>query len=369
MPTITEFENLFQSGKLPHSCPCSQVAAQRSAFISLIPTFHQVCSSKLIEESFLNTLNYIISLHATDHHSDIRLYGLHMFKTVGSLCSLANTITIDAMTNFLTTSWISTYTLPRRQFHEEAQALIIDFQTDLKNTFKQLLNLARAINQGNQLLSVKVSNFFFDGLFDSDGHLINVRTYTGIMLSTNDTLSSCSCLLNTCSQQLGFLKMSDDGQTITSFIEVPGMYGTCYLLDSLRLSTFECWFNETCTGLVIFLMTFIPLQNGIEPLNSSMLIRFSPNTTIGDIIDELMIEMWTNITNYETYYNICKPLTCTYTLYRRFNWLYTITILTSVFGGLSVSLRAACPLLIKLYVCCRRKRDVSTISKYLFIYF
>ena len=369
MPTISEFENLFQSGKIPNSCPCSQIAAERSAFISLTPTFHQVCSSKLVDENLLHSLNYIINSRAVDHHSDIRLYGLHMFETLGSLCSLANATTTDAMTNFLTTSWVSTYALPREQFHEQAQALITDFQTGLKNTFKQLFSLARAINQGNQLLSTRASNFFFDGLFDSNGHLINVQTYTGIKSSFNDTLSSCSCLLNTCSQPLGFLKMSDDQRTILSFMEVPGMYGACYPLDSLRVSTFECWFNETCTGLVMFLMTFMPTENSVEPLNSSMLTHFSPTTTIGEIIDDLMIEMWANITNYETYYNICKPLTCTYTSYRRFDWLYTITILTSVFGGLSVSLHIVCPLLIKLYVCCRRKRDVSTISKYLIIYF
>jgi hypothetical protein len=363
IPTVTEFENLFQNGKLPNSCPCSQIAIQRSEFISLIPTFHQVCSSELITEDWLDRLSYTTNTRSVYYYLDIRSYGLDMFRTILSFCLLANETTTDAMTSFLTTDWVSTQVLSRQQFYEQVQALMIDFQLGIENTFKQAFSIAREINQGNQVLSSRVSNFFFNGLFDSNGHLISVQTYIGTMSSVTDILPSCSCVLNTCSQPSGFFDLNNDGQTFKLIFEVPGMYSACYPLDGLRISTFECWFNETCIKLVLSYLAPFPVETQYDPLNSSMLIRFSPTTTIGDIIDDVMIEQWTNVTNYETYYKMCRPLTCTYSSYRRFDWLYTITILTAVFGGLSVSLRIACALLIKLYVNCRRKRAVATASK------
>ena len=362
-PTITEFEDLYQSGKLPHSCPCSQIAIPHSEFISVIPTNHEVCSSQLISDDWLDRLAFRNYFQAV-YYLDVRSYGLDMLRTVRSFCLLANETIIDALTNFLAANLISTQMLSRQQFHEQTEALIVDFQSNVENTFKQVFSIARQTNQGDQVLTSKRSNFFFDGLFDSSGLLIDVRTFTGIKSSINDTLPSCSCVLNNCSQPLSLFDYNNDSQIFTLIADIPGMYSACYALDGLRMSTFECWFNQSCIELILSHLIPFPIEIYFQPLNSSMLSRSSPFTTIGEIIDNLMIEMWRNITNYERYYNSCRLLTCTYTSYQRFDWLYTITIVTSIFGGLSVSLRIICLLLIKLYFYCRRPRSVPTSSKY-----
>ena len=363
MPTISQFENLFEAGKLPRSCPCSQLAIPYSEFLSLIPTFHQICSSKLISDDWLDRLGYSGTTRPIYYYLDVRSYGLDMFRTLQTFCSLANSTVTDAMTNFLANDWVSNQVWPRQQFQEQIQAFIIDFQSTMKNTFKQELNMAHEANQGNQLLSSRVSNFFFDGTFNNDSHLISVRTYMGTILSTTDMLPTCSCLLNTCSQPLGFFNTSNNGQTVALIVEIPGMYSACYALDGFRLSTLECWFNETCIEIVISHLTPYPVEPQIDLLNSSMLIQFSPITTIGDIVDVLMIEEWTNMINYEMYYKTCKPLTCTYTSYHRFDWVYIITVLAAVFGGLCVALRVICPFLINLYFSCRRNRAETAEGK------
>ena len=367
MPTITEYEDLYQNGKLPRSCPCSQIATPHSEFISLIPNFHQVCSSQLITDDWLDRLVYQSSFQSISqsfYYLDIRSYGLDMFRTVRSFCSLANETITSGLTNFLATNLISTQALPRQQFHEQTESLMVDFQSNVENTFKQVLSIVRQTNQGDQILTTKMSNFFFDGLFFRDNLSIVFRTSTGIKSSINDTLFSCSCVLNHCSQPLGFFDYNNGSRIFTLNADVPGMYSACYPLDGLRISTFECWFNESCIEFILSHLTPFPVKTYFEPLNSSILIRFSPFTTIGDIIDNLMIDMWANITNYERYYNSCRPLTCTYTSYQRFDWLYTITIVTSIFGGLSVSLRIICRLLVKHCFYCRRQRSVATSSKY-----
>ncbi|CAF1492900.1 unnamed protein product, partial [Rotaria sordida] len=81
-----------------------------------------------------------------------------------------------------------------------------------------------------------------------------------------------------------------------------------------------------------------------------MLVRFFPTTNLGDIIDEVMVERWTQVTKYEAYYKVCQPLKCVSTYSGRLDMLYVITILTALFGGLSVSFRVISPVLIKVYV-------------------
>ena len=363
MPTIDEFEDLFQIEKLSYSCPCSEIAIERSKFITLIPSFHPICSSELLSSDWAESMTYSSFSRDVYHYLDIHSYGVYVFEITLSFCLLANETTIDAITTFLSTDFVTTQVLSRQQFGEQTRPLISDFQLDLENTFKQQLNIADKTNQGNQVLTNRGSNFFMDGLFDSNGHLISVRIYTGAVLFRNDSPPLCSCLLNICRQRIGVYDGLMINRNVTLAVEVPGMYSACYPLDAFRISTFECWFNKSCMDLVWNTMDNVPIEPYFNPLNSSNLIRFSSNTTMGDIIDNMMIDAWTNLTHYEKYYNICRPLTCTYTSYHRFDWVYTITILTSVFGGLSVSLRIACPIIIKLYFRCRRKRSVSTESK------
>ena len=363
MPTINEFEDLLQSEKLTYSCPCSEVAIKRSNFITLVPNFHPICSSELLSSDWIESITYSSFGRGTYHYLDIRSYGVYLFETALSFCLLANETAVDAITRFLSIDFVTTQVLPYPQFSEQTRALISDFQLDLENTFKQLLNIVDKTNQGNQVLTNRMSNFFMDGILDSNDHLISVNTYAGAVLFRNDSPPLCSCLLNRCSQRIGIYDILITIRNVTLNLEVPGMYSACYPLDAFRISTFECWFNKSCMDLVWLTLDVIPIEPYFDPLSSSDLIRFSPNTAMGDIIDSLMIDRWTNFNDYEKYYNICRPLTCIYTSSRRFDWLYTITILTSVFGGLSVSLRIACPLIIKFYFRCRRKRSVSTDSK------
>ena len=361
-PSVSQFEELYQSEKLPYSCPCSEIAIQRSNFITLSPLYHQVCSSALVTDDWLDRLSYSTDTRSKYYYFDIRSYGLDMFRTILSFCSFANQTTTDAIFNFLSAYWIGNRVVPREQFHQQIEAVLGDFQSSLKYSFKQWFTIAREVMQGNQVLSSRQSNFFFDALFDESGDLMHVQTYLGIKLSTNGTLPTCSCVSSTCSQPLGFFRFNDFIQNFILIIEVPGMFSACYPLDALRVSTLECWFNSTCINMVFSNLNPFPVERQFEPLNASVLINYAPTTPIGDIIDHLMIEQLLNDTQYEKYYNSCKPLVCTYTSIDRFDWLYIITTFLGVFSGLSLCLRLICPLVIKIYIRLKQRRTIIRID-------
>ncbi|CAF3566769.1 unnamed protein product [Rotaria socialis] len=283
-----------------------------------------------------------------------------MFRAIISYCILSNSTINDALATLLNTYLITTETLSRQDFNEQTQVLISNFLSNVKQTFKYMSVLAHETTRGNQLLSSRVSNFFLDGIFDSNQNLIRVQTHLGTMSSIDDMLPTCSCALSMCSQLLGFFNRSSNGSIFTLITEIPGMYSACYPLDGLRKSTLECWFNDTCIEIISSNLTPFPVDISFNPLNASQLIRFSPKSTLGDIIDEIMVEEWRQTISYEAYYRSCKPLKCVFTYTHRLDLIYVVTTLAAVFGGLSVSFQIVCSWLIKFYVHRRRTNTVST---------
>ncbi|CAF3891815.1 unnamed protein product [Rotaria sp. Silwood1] len=135
---------------------------------------------------------------------------------------------------------------------------------------------------------------------------------------------------------------------------LPGLFVGCLPIDGLRMSTLECFFSSNCINTILNYLEYYTLPDKSEsfnfslpavlplvvnPLNESISSRFSSVTPIGEIIDELFIEKWENITSYESYYAACAPTICNYKYSQRRGVLYVITSLLSLYGGLTMSLR------------------------------
>ncbi len=88
--------------------------------------------------------------------------------------------------------------------------------------------------------------------------------------------------------------------------------------------------------------------NGNLALNPNLTSRFYVNSTVSDIMNALMIENWTENINYSFYYNNCNPISCSYTIIKRFNILTVLTTILGLIGGLSVVLGIILPPIIKL---------------------
>jgi hypothetical protein len=135
---------------------------------------------------------------------------------------------------------------------------------------------------------------------------------------------------------------------------LPGLVVGCLPIDGLRLSTLECFFSSDCIATIISYLDYYTQMDGSPPtdfvlpteprlvlpsLNSSMPSRFSSNTPIGAIMDELFLEQWKNESSYESYYSACAPSVCQYRYVVRNDMFYVLTSLLSLYGGLTVSLR------------------------------
>ena len=180
------------------------------------------------------------------------------------------------------------------------------------------------------------------------------------MAGTRDvhsTLVNCICATNTdCKSPSAFYNITpnsnEDCDYSLNYI-LQGLVAGCSPIDSLLLSTLECFYSDTDCPTILskYLLADFPpdFQNllffEVYPLvYDSTLSRFPPNTSIGLIVQDMMIERWNLSTSYNRFYELCAPTYCTYSQNIRTKTLIGVIIrLLSMVGGLTVSLRLITP--------------------------
>ena len=116
-----------------------------------------------------------------------------------------------------------------------------------------------------------------------------------------------------------------DPLVINQNVSVSGMFIGCLPLTSLRFSSLTCFYDQLCLNQI---KQAINLSNlSIIPLETTQSHGFSVNTSLSEIIDNLMLREWTNNIDYSEYFNQCQPVQCTYSIMKRNNILVIFTTL------------------------------------------
>jgi hypothetical protein len=121
----------------------------------------------------------------------------------------------------------------------------------------------------------------------------------------------------------------------------------CFSIQALLHSSLECFFNQTCSDIVQKQINEIIGSKNRSltyvPILQASFTKFSPKKSVGEIVNEMMIETWGDKIQYEQYYEQCAPKFCSYTLKSRNDALYVFTTMIALFGGLSVALKVIVP--------------------------
>ncbi len=134
---------------------------------------------------------------------------------------------------------------------------------------------------------------------------------------------------------------------------MPNFYTGCNVIESLLQSTLECFYNQQCIdGLKGQISSSSSVS--VTALNVSLPSVYFMNSTIRELLHNLMIEQWNVSPIFENYYNACHPIKCTYTLVTNNNLIYIFTTLFGIAGGLITALKFIVPKLVKLM---RKKRE------------
>lgn len=350
-PTLAEFDKFSIKYPLTLSCSCSEINIPYNKFLSFSPEYHQICSSDFISQTWISSL---FNRNKTDYYPlDFRLSASSQFQIVHLLCRIANQSVSDALLEFGMQKMISTHAMSRNNFQSQLESFIQKLKaTIITNVLRidQYLELNIAYND---LISSLCSNYYVYATPGKAGY----ATYPGFYLSKtyknmSDNKDYYSCYTRYNSKfYSGFYPNTNLNSSYyykpdpPPVYSVPGIVVGCLPRFSIMQSTLECLFDSNCLNIVQSLTIGTSMY---DSLNTSILSsRFSINTTIGSMFNELLIEEWHNTTNFTNYFQSCAPISCSYTYTERFKIIYIITSIIGLLGGLTMALKILTSLIVK----------------------
>ena len=344
-PTEHEFTQLSIHYPGAARCPCSRVSIGFSEFMRLDVTYHSVCSSDFISQTWVDaTFNENVTRLSP---IDVRKTLSAFWQTIRSLCALVNTSVSDGFDDFKARSLISPEAQAREYLQTQARLnLNFSLQTSLAKLQRNLLMIRQSIS-GNRFISRLNTNY---RIVTSNNRTVGSTVQPEPVVLPN----GCSCFdPSGCPQDT----LLFDNQSTTHGTSVPGMMFNCQPFDGALTSSLECFYQSSCLSLLQQAL-FIPKTP--LPLTSSA-SRYSPTTTVQALVDELMIEQLIDETLFTQYYIRCNPTYCIYSYSHRFDVLFIVTLLISAFGGLSIILKLVSSLLVQSLATVRSRCRRSTV--------
>ena len=344
-PSFPDYAQLYLDHTQTLTCACTKISISYEKFLHVQYTLHQVCTSVFVTQYWIDSL---VPLHEKWWmvNPDFRVVGLPAFQGLSAFCALVNQTILSRLIQFYSTQYVTASLSPSNVFQSQIKSFVSQFISTTTEDFLLSLGTIRKTTQTNNLLSGLLTNYFFL-IFKDD-------VYT----STSPRLyGDCSCRLSAaCFYQSTVL----DYPNSTVLLSIPGFYFGCYVIESLLRSSLQCFFDQTCIDQLRLYMLSNSSAN-ITALDKSLSSRFSDNSTIGEVLSQLMVEEWNSSIVYESYYNECRPSQCTYTRTTKNSPLYIVTTLIGVVGGLWTVLRLAVPCVvsfISFVIRCWRMRHV-----------
>jgi hypothetical protein len=338
-PTLAQYSQLYASYPQSLTCPCAQISINYEKFLHVEYSFHQVCSSIFVTE---NWINYLTTAYGAIilYPSDFRWTGPSTFQGLSVFCDLINRTVSDSLTRFYSSQYVSASVIPLELFDLQAQSLVDQFILSTTNAFLLSLSMIRGTIQGNALLPGLLTNYKLIVSNDNKTTFSSPNYYSGCNCATSPACIQLSAIYNY--------------STAITLFTVPGVYTGCYIIESLLQSTLECFYDQICINKLQS-YTVSSSKMNVAALNSSLPSQYFTNSTIEDLIDQLMVEQWNSSKIYDGYYNVCQPAQCTYTHQTRNDIIYVVTTLIGLVGGLITVLKVVVPLLVKLV---RRKTEL-----------
>ncbi|CAF0824433.1 unnamed protein product [Adineta ricciae] len=342
-PSESTFTQLSQQYSSTLSCPCSHTSVRHDRFLSLDPQYHPICTSRLVNQSFISLLS---SANVSEYSSrDYRKMATSHFQILGLLCRTVRQMIDDSLSELLSQHFTTSEVVSNETFNAQMNHLVEQLKTTNIVNIKYTRDFLWLNMFYNGIYSGLKTNFYDNGANGLD------ITYN--VLSYGSSNGICSCRRSAdCTTQAAITKLVSSNATVNTttavqnpirLFNISGLQVGCLPYNSLLQSTLECFFNQSCIDQI---QEYLPALAFVSPLSAHS--RFQQNTTVKHLLDQLLIESWNQINNFTAYFQSCSPHSCTYSYDRRFNILYVIVKLIGIFGGLKMMLKFSAPLIVKL---------------------
>ncbi|CAF3879329.1 unnamed protein product [Adineta steineri] len=362
-PSLTKYNQLQILYPDTLTCPCANTTMPYETFVSLSPIFHQVCSSNLINESW-------ISLLSNSDVADVKGgswigKAAQYFGLLSSICQLANLTASDNIHNFFARTFVTSYVLIETDFNIQVNTTVMQLTESIVISFNLFNSMTRLFMQADQPIiilpnSQVISNYINTTAGTSNPEALHFKFRFNTItkdISVPDC-PICQCVVDpNCQGPIDFAIQNAIGILrlpglhpiyVASDYKAPGLVDGCYTVDLLLLSTLQCFYADSdCMNQLLYHINKTYPSSAINPnLYAHPLIyeqastRFPPNTSVSSIVEEMMIEQWNTSLSFSNYYKACAPTYCTYTQIEHAETFSKLLVtMISTVGGLAMALR------------------------------
>ncbi|CAF0768516.1 unnamed protein product [Adineta steineri] len=358
-PSLAVYKKLQKQYPDTLQCPCTKLAIPYRTFVNVAPSFHQVCSSDFISQSWID---FTFKTNTTFiWPMDVRTSLSAMCQLLAAVCSSSTKIIFDTLNDFSNLPLINSMILPEDiLLIKTSTALDLTIQM-ISNSPMKLLSTFEKISIANGLVTGLSTNYALRTFNYRPGGKAQSVIPAVVRYIAQGSNTTCTCMHEGTCPISGSFYLYDMWETsglydlnkIIPNQTLSGIVVDCTPLQMVFASSLECFYNQSCVDLIL---SMYAQYINISILNQIIPSRFMTTTNIKFLIENLFIEQIFNETLYDSYYKQCAPIHCSYTYSNKFDWIYVITILMSLYGGLNVVLRMMIPSVIDLILFIKRKR-------------
>ncbi|CAF4922381.1 unnamed protein product, partial [Rotaria socialis] len=349
-PSLSDYEQLQKQYSDTLQCLCAKMSIPYYRFTNIEASFHQVCSSYFTSQEWIDFL-----LKNGDRNlwpMDVRTSLSAMWYLIAILCDHSVQFFYHAFLEFEVSFIISSTVLSEERIHINIQEAVKEIQQTASNSFLLPLTTIQQITQINGIMAGTLINYDISESKQPLESFEDVQVIANKYLRNGST-NNCSCLDRESCPMPGGIYLYDvwatdgffDLNILVPNATFPGLVVDCLPLQMTFASSLECFYNQTC--LDTLLSTYSTMFD-VEILNQSLPSRFPLTTSIDSIVRELFVENFHIQASYNSYFNACAPVHCSYNRARRFNSIYIITTLIALYGGLNAAFYIITPYLIDL---------------------
>ncbi|CAF0883031.1 unnamed protein product [Adineta ricciae] len=357
--SLDDFERLEAHHPHTLSAPCTQLSIPYNTFVNLSSEFHPICSSFFISDKWISSL---FLPNATTHHLlDLRTFTFAQFRALALLCRTARRAVKNAQHTFASTHLVAHRAFSRAEFIRIMDVVFNNFKRNTIVNEKRIAALTSLSIVENRVISALRTNYYIQSKPGTRSYLAINGVYARQSM-TNKSNCFCRPEGNRCVSPAGIFDKWMPPETLNATqsiamprMQIPGLMAGCLPLESMRQSTLECLYNQSCINILNFQLQR-PRPKALKTSGS----RFPINATIESMFDEsLFLESWQSKPNYEAYFAACAPRTLSYSYVGPVSLATIFTVCVSAFGGLVIAWQLIMPAIIKLWkriVWSRRRR-------------
>jgi hypothetical protein len=137
-------------------------------FVSISPTFHQICSSGFVDGRLFSLL--VSEFNVYGHGNAWIFKSKNYFQLLTTFCELANEIATYQLNNFLAQTSVTTYVLDETSFNDQLNTTINQFLESMVTSFRLYIDTTRLLLQADQpLIASADSNVILNAEFNIYG--------------------------------------------------------------------------------------------------------------------------------------------------------------------------------------------------------